>query len=318
MSSTPQPLVLFYEDLFLEHDSPGHPESAERLRAITARLRSEPLLPESWWRPASEAATEEALRRVHSRSLLSQLQQLCNRGGGWVDSDTYCRPNSYDVARVAAGASLEAVDSVLSARARAALALVRPPGHHATRERAMGFCLLNNVAVAAREAQARGVARLAIVDLDVHHGNGTQEAFYEDPAVLYCSLHQFPLYPGSGRADEVGAGPGRGTTLNLPQPPGTGPGPWLSALQDRVLPALRRHRPELILVSAGFDALAGDPLASLHLEPDTYRRAARLLQDAARDLSQGRSAWFLEGGYRLREMAESVRLCALELAGQPA
>jgi acetoin utilization deacetylase AcuC-like enzyme len=311
------PVALLYDDLFLAHDSWGHPESAARLTAITSRLRGEPQLgPECWG--TALPAEDEHLLLVHRPRHLERIRELCRRGGGWIDSDTYCVASSYRVALGAVGASLEAVRLALTCPARPAFALVRPPGHHATPERAMGFCLFNNAAIAVRQAQrAHGLERVAVVDLDVHHGNGTQEVFYDDGDVLYCSLHQFPLYPGSGRAEERGEGRGSGTTVNVPLPPGTGPEPWLAALREQVLPALRRHRPQLILVSAGFDALGTDPLAQLALDPAAYGSAAAVLADVAAELGAAPMVWLLEGGYDLEQMPEAVRLCALSLAGAP-
>ncbi|MGH7666585.1 MAG: histone deacetylase family protein [Candidatus Dormibacteria bacterium] len=309
------PLRFFYDELFLRHQAVGHPESPHRLQAITARLRLQPELQTCSW-AAAAAAPLEAVARVHSRSHVDSIRDLSTRGGGWIDADTYCGPQSFEVALGAVGAALAAVDAAASSPARPAFALVRPPGHHATPERAMGFCLFNNVAIAARHAQARyGVERLAVLDLDVHHGNGTQDTFYEDPAVLYCSLHQLPLYPGSGGALERGAGEGLGATLNLPLAPGSGPEPWLRALREQALPALRRQRPQLILVSAGFDGLAADPLAQLMLTPQTYREAAALIRGAASELGAAPTVWVLEGGYHLERTAEAASLCALELAG---
>jgi acetoin utilization deacetylase AcuC-like enzyme len=309
------PLVLLCDDVFLGHRQPEHPESPERLLAITASLRAEPRLAHARWAPAPLADEDDVLL-VHTPRHLARIRAFAAKGGGWIDSDTYCRSDSYQVALAAVGASLTAVGAATASPGAAAFALVRPPGHHATPDLAMGFCLFNNVAIAVRHAQKRqGVERLAIVDLDVHHGNGTQEVFYGDGDVLYCSLHQVPLYPGTGAAAERGVGAGLDTTLNLPLSPGTGPTGWLAALSDQVIPALRRHRPQLILVSAGFDALAGDPLAQLQLNPQTYATAARLIKEVADEMDAAPTVWLLEGGYDLIQMPEAVRRCALELAG---
>jgi acetoin utilization deacetylase AcuC-like enzyme len=311
----PPALVLLYDDLFLGHREPEHPESPERLLAITARLRGESGLAHVRWATAPPADEDDILL-VHTPRHLARIQAFAAKGGGWIDSDTYCQGDSYQVALAAVGASLAAVGTAINSAPAAAFALVRPPGHHATPDRAMGFCLFNNIAIAVRHAQKRhGVERLAVIDIDVHHGNGTQDVFYADGNVLYCSLHQLALYPGTGAAAERGVGAGLDTTINLPLPPGTGPTRWLTALSQQVVPALRRHRPQLILVSAGFDALAGDPLAQLRLNPQAYGTAARLIREVAAEVGAWPTVWLLEGGYDLTQMPEAVRRCALELAG---
>jgi acetoin utilization deacetylase AcuC-like enzyme len=308
--------AVVYDDTFLLHDHPGHPETAARLRAVTDRLATDPALRGLPASPAPEA-DPALLRAVHTERHIMDVEQAARSGGGWLDGDTYCTARSYDVALRAAGAAMHATDMVMDGSARAAFGLVRPPGHHATPGQAMGFCLFNNAAVAARTAQRQhGAERVAIVDIDVHHGNGTQDVFWEDASVLYCSLHQWPLYPGTGLARETGAGAGEGTTVNVPLPPGTDGERWLHAFEARVVPALRAHRPDLIVVSAGYDAHAADPLAQLQLSTDTYAQVAARIASLAAELCAGRSVWLLEGGYDLDALAASVSasLQALEAA----
>jgi acetoin utilization deacetylase AcuC-like enzyme len=287
---------------FLQHVPPGeHPERPERLSAIeeallAARLPCRPL--------AARPATAEEILRVHDRAYLDDLERRMGpgyeRASGWLDPDTYYGPGSYSAALHAAGAAVELARTVLSSAADNGLALVRPPGHHATRSRAMGFCLINNVAVAAAAARAAG-ARVAIVDIDVHHGNGTEEIFAADPDVLFVSTHQWPLYPGTGEATFTGTGLGQGATLNLPLPQGSGDAVYRRCFGRVVLPALRRFQPDLLLVSAGFDGHRSDPLAGMELSEAGYAwMFAQLLQ------VQPRLGAVLEGGYHLRALSQSV------------
>jgi acetoin utilization deacetylase AcuC-like enzyme len=218
---------------------------------------------------------------------------------GYIDADTYLGPESVAVAELAAGGTVALVDAILDGPVKRGLALVRPPGHHARPAQAMGFCLLNNVAIAAAHARSRGLSRIAIVDWDVHHGNGTQEAFYEDPHVLYVSTHQFPFYPGTGEVRETGEGEGKGFTINLPMTAGGGDGVYRGAFERVILPALEEYRPELILISAGFDASARDPLAEMALSADGFGWMARSLRQVADKSADGRIAMVLEGGYDL-------------------
>jgi len=297
---------IVYDDTFLLHDHPGHPENAARLRAVTERLATDPALRSLPAQPAPDA-DPDTLRAVHTDRHILGIEHAAQSGGGWLDGDTYCTSRSYDVALRAAGAAMRATELVMRGDTRAGFGLVRPPGHHATPSQAMGFCLFNNAAVAARAAQRlHGAGKVAVVDIDVHHGNGTQDVFYEDPSVLYCSLHQWPLYPGTGPARETGAGAGEGTTVNVPLPPGTDGDGWLQAFEARVVPALRAHAPDLIVVSAGYDAHTADPLAELRLSTDTYAQVASRLAALAGELCGGRTVWVLEGGYDLDALAASV------------
>jgi acetoin utilization deacetylase AcuC-like enzyme len=308
-------VALVYDPTFLGHDSWGHPESPERLRAITAALRREPRLGGDCWQSADPAAESDVLL-VHTEAHVGSIRDFARRGGGWIDSDTYCNPSSFEIALDAAGAAIAAAQIACSQEAVPAFALVRPPGHHATPSRAMGFCLFNNAAVAVRHAQRRlGVERVAILDLDVHHGNGSQEVFWRDGDVLYCSLHQSPLYPGTGLGAERGEGAGFQKTVNLPLPPGTGNEIWLKTLEQLALPAVVAHQPQLILVSCGFDALGTDPLANLELDWRAYAQAMERICQVAASSCSGRVAVVLEGGYDLGQMPLAATACALALAG---
>lgn len=290
------------------HDTgPGHPERAARVAAIRRRLEADGLLREVALAEAP-AAAREALERVHSPAYLDAAERAIARGARVLDEgDTRVSAGSWEAALAAAGGACLAVDRVLDGAWRSAFVLARPPGHHAERAEAMGFCVVNSVAVAAAHARhARGLERVAILDWDVHHGNGTQHAFERDPSVFFASLHQWPLYPGTGLADERGLGDGEGTTLNRPQPPGAGEREWLAALEDDVLPEIERFRPQLVLVSAGFDAHRDDPLAQTELETATYARMTALVGDLAARACGGRIVSLLEGGYDLEALAASA------------
>ncbi len=310
------------DELFLEHESPGHPERPERLRAILDQLEATGLRAQMRELEARDATAEEVLA-VHSPQVTGLAEFLANAGGGWVDSDTYVNAVSPAVAARAAGAVLVALEAVLAGPeaggAKRAFAAVRPPGHHATPSRMMGFCLLNNVAIAAAKALASGVERVAIVDWDVHHGNGTQDAFYADPRVLYFSTHAAPFYPGTGAITETGSGEARGTNLNVPLPAGTGDAGFVAAYEQVCLPALERFRPQLVLVSCGWDAHARDPLAPLAASTEGYTQVARLVRDAADSLCDGRIVVALEGGYDTHALAWCASsLCSLLLEEPPA
>jgi acetoin utilization deacetylase AcuC-like enzyme len=288
------------------HLLPGHPERPERVEAIRGRLASVHALA-ALPRLAITPANDDALLRVHTPDHLDRVAALCAAGGGHFDADTYATLTSDACARISAGGAVAAVDAVVTGECDAVFAVLRPPGHHATAGRAMGFCLYNNVAVAIEQARAeRGIGRVAIVDIDVHHGNGSQDMYWNDAGVLYTSLHQFPFYPGSGALDERGGPQAQGLTVNVPLPAGTGAPVWLREFDGIVMPALRAFEPELLVVSCGFDAHRADPLAELLLETDTYAEVAERLSSLADLPTAPGSAWILEGGYDLEALAAST------------
>jgi acetoin utilization deacetylase AcuC-like enzyme len=297
--------ALFRSPAFLGHETGLHVENPRRIAAIDAELERSGLLdgrPQISFSPASP----EAIERVHDPRYIELLERVAEAGGAWLDADTMIGPDSYDVALLAAGAGIAAVDAALDGVARRSMVLARPPGHHATRNRGMGFCLINNIAVAASHALERGLTRVAIIDWDVHHGNGTQDIFYETDQVLFCSVHQSPLYPGTGAAEEQGIGKGWGFTVNVPLPPGTGDDTYLRVFDDIFLPKLRDYRPELVLISAGFDAHEADPIASMRVTEAGFRAMAERTVAVADECAKGRVVAFLEGGYDPQTLARSV------------
>jgi acetoin utilization deacetylase AcuC-like enzyme len=309
--------ALYRSPAFREHDTGGHPENAGRLVAIDEALARLDLLA---GRPAIPftAAADEALARVHDPRYITGLREFAARGGGWLDADTPVGPNSAEIAALAAGAGIAAVDAALDGRVRRGFVLARPPGHHATPTRGMGFCLFNTIAIAAAHALACGLERILIVDWDVHHGNGTQDAFSDTDAVLFTSLHQWPLYPGTGSAAERGGGHGEGYTINVPLPPGGDDRTYAAVFDEVILPAARDYRPQLVLVSAGFDAHANDPLASMRLTEHGFADLARRVARIADDYADGRLIAFLEGGYDPAALAASVVATLAVLDGDDA
>ncbi len=292
--------LLLSDPRFFQHRSSAyHPERPERLDAAHAAIERARSVAGLGFAPVEpRPATEEELSRVHDPRFLEAMFELRGKDGH-IDADTFVGPDSVAVAELAAGGTVALTDAILDGPVKRGVALVRPPGHHARPNQAMGFCLFNNVAIAAAHARARGLDRVAIVDWDVHHGNGTQEMFYADPHVLYVSTHQFPFYPGTGAAPESGERDGKGYTINVPLTAGGGDGLYRGTFERIILPALEEYRPELVIISAGFDASARDPLAEMALSADAFGWMARMLRKVADTSAEGRMLLALEGGYDL-------------------
>ena len=308
---------LIYDPIYLEHDTGSHVENSQRLVAIMSHLGEAGLINQATTFPPRLASIEE-LEMVHAPEYISKIKIVAERGGGWLDPDTVMCPKSYDVALYAAGGLLTAVETVMKGEVDSAFALVRPPGHHATRNRAMGFCIFNNVAIAAKFALVNfNLERVLIADFDVHHGNGTQETFYADPKVLYFSTHQYPFYPGTGRIGETGTGEGEGTTVNFPMTAGWGDEEYLRAFNEVLVPVARRFQPQLILVSAGFDPHWADSLAMMQVSITGFAQMVTVLKKLADELCQGRLIFTLEGGYNLQVAASSVKATFDVLLGNP-
>jgi acetoin utilization deacetylase AcuC-like enzyme len=301
----PSELVYFYPTGHAAHQASGHPERPERVEVIRQALEAA-----GWWEGYPKLApvvlTQADLALAHHPAYLEALQRACQRGA-WLDGDTYTTTRSWDLALSAAGGAVAVAQSVWGGQARRGLALTRPPGHHATARHGMGFCLLNNVALAAAHLIATPPAaqRLAIIDLDLHHGNGTQDIFWRRGDVLYISTHQSPLYPGTGFLEETGEGPGAGATANFPLPPYTGDQGFRAVMETLILPLLDRYRPQMLLVSVGFDTHWRDPLGSLALSAQGYGELIAQLVRWAEEKSEGKIALFLEGGYDL----EAAKAC---------
>lgn len=311
------------DPIYREHDpGPRHPESPRRYDAAVAGVeRVERVGNMQLPRIPVRAATEEEILLCHTAGYLETVQRdVASDVQCLSTGDTDLCPRSYEVALMAAGGVLEAVDAVAAGRVRNAFCIVRPPGHHATPDRGMGFCIFNNIAIAARHAQRRhGVGRVLIIDWDVHHGNGTQEIFFEDPDVFFFSTHQWPCYPGTGAAHETGAGAGRGTTLNCPFPPGSGGHEIVGAFRLRLLPAVRRFRPDFVLISAGFDSRHGDPIGAFTLTDDHFRELTEIMLGIANDHAKGRLVSVLEGGYNIEGLGQAcgAHVAALARAAAP-
>ena len=308
---TTGPSLLYHDPIFLQHDTGSHPENAGRLRPLDQLgFVTDPQTP----RPTWQSITAERLLRIHDAAHVEEVKRFAQAGGGQIEADTVLSPKSYEVAAMAAGAVADAVARVSGGEADTALCLVRPPGHHALRNRPMGFCLFNNVAVGARVATTElGLDRVLIVDWDVHHGNGTQDSFWEDPSVGFFSMHRYPFYPGTGSATETGAGPGLGSTVNLPIAFGTSRREILSRFSQSLGEFADRLRPQLILISAGFDAHHRDPIGSLGLESEDFVALTRVVRELAAEHCEGKIVSVLEGGYHPQALAECIDLHWREL-----
>ena len=310
-------MLYFRHPSSLEHDprllSPGHPESPERIRAIERAFAAA-----SW--PGCEvreapAATERDLELVHDPQLVDSIRRMCEAGGGMIDWDTFVGESSYRAALHAAGGASAMARGLLAGESTIGFSVCRPPGHHAEPDRSMGFCLFNNIAVAAAMAIADlGLDRVLIVDWDVHHGNGPGEIFRRRRDVLFMSIHQSGIYPGTGAIDDLGSGNGRGYTVNAPVPGGSGEEVWLALIEHVVVPVARQFSPQLVLISAGFDAHRAEPLADCRLETSSFAKMARHLRDLAAELGVPLGA-VLEGGYDLQALADSALATALALQG---
>ena len=307
---------LIYDPIYLKHDTGAHVENSSRLVETVALLEKSKLMGKLV-AIAPRVATHEEVSLAHSREHISRVQSYSARGGGWLDGDTYASPASYDVALQAVGGVLQGLDAVMAGTVNHAFALVRPPGHHATPDEAMGFCLFNNIAVAAGYAKKKyKLERILIADFDVHHGNGTQEIFYSDPKVLYFSTHQYPWYPGTGSIYEDGAGEGKGFTVNVPLPAYCGDSEHLRVYKEILIPVAKRFQPQLILVSAGYDPHWADQLSLMELTVAGFAGIVKIIKELADELCQGKLLLSLEGGYHLEALSYSIKATLEILLGK--
>ncbi len=296
------------DPFYLKHDNVPHPENPGRLTAIQNKIEASKFY-NNLTLIQPRKATVDDIAKVHDKGYIKSVEQSCQNDIRNLDADTVISPDSYEAALLSAGAGLEALDKIIDGSIDNAFCAVRPPGHHAEQDRAMGFCLFNNVAVIARYAQdVKGLNKIFIFDWDVHHGNGTQHTFYNNPSIYYSSTHQYPFYPGTGGSDETGSGDGLGSNLNLPMKAYSTDTDYLTAVEHRLVPAIQKFKPDLIIISAGFDAHQNDPLAQIELSTECYGKMTQNLIEVANDVCEGRMLSMLEGGYDYSALADSVQL----------
>ncbi len=308
---------LVYDPIYLKHDTGTHVENSSRLVATMELLEQSKLLDRLTVLPPRAASYEE-LALVHTEYHIKRVESTAKSGGIWLDGDTFASPDSYNVALYAAGGVMRAIDAIISGEVKHAFGLVRPPGHHATPDAAMGFCLFNNIAIAAQYARRNhGIERVLIADFDVHHGNGTEEIFEKDPNVLYFSTHQYPHYPGTGYVTDDGVGEGKGATINVPLPAFCGDDEYHRAYSELLVPIARRFKPDLMLVSAGYDLHWSDQLSGMQLTVDGFADITGIIKSLADELCQGRLLLSLEGGYNLKALSSSIKATLEVLLGGP-
>jgi len=308
---------LIYDPIYLEHETGDHEENPARLIEIVSLLEESNLRSQCKAVPPRPASLDE-LTLVHTPSHVLRIKSFAEKGGGWLTVDTVMSSASYEAGLCAVGGTLNGVDAVMEGEVDCAFALVRPPGHHAMPQEAMGFCLFNNIAITAKHVlQKYDLERILIVDFDVHHGNGTQAVFYDDPRVLYFSVHEYPFYPGSGAFDEDGEGQGKGTIVNVPLPAWSGDAEYLRVFEEILVPVARRYKPELILVSAGYDAHWADNMSLMQVSVSAFTTMMETIKELAQELCYGRLVAVLEGGYHLQALSYSVKAAFDILLGNP-
>jgi len=296
------------DPFYLKHENEPHPENPGRLNAIQKNIESSKYY-NNLTLIQPRKATLEDITQIHDKGYIKSVEDSCRNGVRNLDADTVISPDSYQAALLSAGAGLEAVDKILEGTVENAFCAVRPPGHHAEQNKAMGFCLFNNVGVIARYAQnVQKLEKVFIFDWDVHHGNGTQHSFYKDSSVYYSSIHQYPFYPGTGGIDETGTGDGLGSNLNLPMRAYSRDADYINAIEHKLIPVIQKFNPDLIIISAGFDAHENDPLAQINLSTECFGKMTQKLMEIANDVCDGRILSMLEGGYDYSALADSVQL----------